>query len=444
MAATQAESQQNDVKHNETVKCNKKRGQNSGNSASVSINKQLEQEPNDKINRGAAQLLKYVNRGDGDTGYEMSQYREDIGGHNVGDVKSPRDGPQNSQSVQSIASGDGGNGGKQDGQVQGQQHEQTHSQHGGQHSAPHPMHQHPPHHSTHTPHNLHQPHTGHTTNYPGTNPPGGQHLSREYHQDDYPGKSSEFGGKQPPGDYHKPGISEGQSERHHSEMDEHYSSKIEGRLGHIVPGGFPGQPRFLSGQSISQATGPTPTLNQLLQATSSPHRFHPNYPGIAPESYQQPWPMQRPPVVPPVYPQPSQRPPQTGSPRLHPGPGGPSSPTPMPYQPYTTRYPSPARPHSPYGHHQLNSYASQGGHPPSLYPDQRAWNQGGPPNAPPPPPPSQANSSSQSPQRALSQSPAPPPSASPQPQPTPGQQQNYHNMQRSTTPNTQGIDSGVS
>ncbi|XP_015120295.1 trithorax group protein osa isoform X2 [Diachasma alloeum] len=442
MAATQAESQQNDVKHNETVKCNKKRGQNSGNSASVSINKQLEQEPTDKINRGAAQLLKYVNRGDGDTGYEMSQYREDIGGHNVGDVKSPRDGPQNSQNISGIGGGDGSTS-KQESQGQLQQHEQTHSQHGGQHSGGHAIHGHSGHHSGHSPHNIHQSHgVGHGANYSGGNPTGGQHLSRDYHQDDYQGKSSDFGGKQTPGEYHKPGLSEGQSEgRHHSEMEEHYSSKIEGRLGHIVPGGFPGQPRFLSGQSISQATGPTPTLNQLLQATSSPHRFHPNYPGIAPESYQQPWPMQRPPVVPPVYPQPSQRPPQTGSPRLHPGPGGPSSPTPMPYQPYTTRYPSPARPHSPYGHHQLNSYATQGGHPPSLYPDQRAWNQAGPPNAPPPPP-SQANSSSQSPQRALSQSPAPPPSASPQPQPTPGQQQNYHNMQRSTTPNTQGIDSG--
>ena len=42
-----------------------------------------------------------------------------------------------------------------------------------------------------------------------------------------------------------------------------------------------------------------------------------------------------------------------GSPRLHPGPGGPSSPTPMPYQPYSQRYSSPARPHSPYGHHQV-------------------------------------------------------------------------------------------
>lgn len=42
-----------------------------------------------------------------------------------------------------------------------------------------------------------------------------------------------------------------------------------------------------------------------------------------------------------------------GSPRLHAGPGGPSSPTPMPYQQYTQRYSSPARPHAPYSHHQV-------------------------------------------------------------------------------------------
>ncbi|XP_008551461.1 trithorax group protein osa isoform X4 [Microplitis demolitor] len=396
MAATQAESQQNDVKLNDTVKCTQKRAQLSGNSSSVSAKQQLDQEPADKVTRGAAQLLKYVNRGDGDSGFEMSQYREDISGHTTGEVKSPREVIQNPQESS----------GKPE-----------------PHEAP-----------------GHPGHPGHP--YIGPNVP--RDYSDEYavKPTDYPGKpSNEYPGKQL--DYHsKPPLNE--SERsHHSDMEDHYStSKIEPRLAHIGPGpgGFPGQPRFLSGQSISQATGPTPTLNQLLQATTV-HRFHANYPGIGPESYQQPWPMQRPPVVPPVYPQPGQRPSQTGSPRLHPGPGGPSSPTPMPYQPYTARYPSPARSHSPYGHHQINSYAAQAGHPPTLYPEQRGgWNQAGPPNAPPPPP-NQANSSSQSPQRTLSQSPAPPPSASPQPQPA-GQQQNYHNIQRSTTPNTQGIDSG--
>lgn len=43
-----------------------------------------------------------------------------------------------------------------------------------------------------------------------------------------------------------------------------------------------------------------------------------------------------------------------GSPRLHTGPGAQSSPTPMQYQQYTQRYSSPARPHAPYSHHQVN------------------------------------------------------------------------------------------
>jgi len=43
-----------------------------------------------------------------------------------------------------------------------------------------------------------------------------------------------------------------------------------------------------------------------------------------------------------------------GSPRLHTGPGGQSSPTPMQYQQYTQRYSSPSRPHAPYSHHQVN------------------------------------------------------------------------------------------
>lgn len=92
MAATQAESQQNDVKLNESVKCAQKRTQVGGNSASASAKQQLDSEPDDKVSRGAAQLLKYVNRGGDTTGYEMSQYREDIGGHTAaGEVKSPRE-----------------------------------------------------------------------------------------------------------------------------------------------------------------------------------------------------------------------------------------------------------------------------------------------------------------------------------------------------------------
>ncbi|XP_051157885.1 trithorax group protein osa isoform X4 [Leptopilina boulardi] len=398
MAATQAESQQNDVNLSESVKCIQKRPQVVANSSSASGKQQLDQEPADKTaTRGAAQLLNYVKRAD--SGFEMSQYREDIGGHTAAEVKSPREPQQNNP--------------------QDQQQQSVNDASGPGHPGNHPNHPFAP----------------------------NRDYSDEYasnkSNDSFSKQHVDYPGKQTAPDYGKQMPNEPERGVHHqSEMEEHYSvSKIEPRLAHIGagPGAFPGQPRFLSGQSISQATGPTPTLNQLLQASSPMHRFHSNYPGIGPESYQQPWPMQRPPVVPPVYPQPGQRPPQTGSPRLHPGPGGPS-PTPMPYQPYSQRYSSPARPHSPYGHHQINSYA-QGGHPSSIYADQRGWNQAGPPN-PPPPPTNQTSPSSQSPQRALSQSPAPPPSASPQPQPS-GQPQNFHSMQqRSTTPNTQGIDSG--
>lgn len=99
-----------------------------------------------------------------------------------------------------------------------------------------------------------------------------------------------------------------------SDVDENYGiSKMEPKLTHAASGSvpFPGQSRFLSGQTVSQAIGPTPTLNQLLQASSPVHRFHSSYSSVAPESYQQSWPIQRPAIVPPVYPQPNQRPPQT-------------------------------------------------------------------------------------------------------------------------------------
>nr|XP_012154536.1 PREDICTED: trithorax group protein osa isoform X4 [Megachile rotundata] len=410
MAATQAESQQNDVKLNESVKCAQKRPQVGGNSASVNTKQQLDPEPGDKVPRGAAQLLKYVNRG-GDTGFEMSQYREDIGGHTTGEVKSPREAgqaPQESVGKQEPLDAPG------------------HPNHPG-----HPF-------TSNVIRDYSEEYTNKSNEFPSkslTDYPGKQ-------VPEYVGKHGDFPGKQL--DYHSKHLIHESERVHRAEMEEHYAaSKIESRLAYVgaTPSSFPGQPRFLSGQSISQATGPTPTLNQLLQASTPVHRFHGNYPGMGPEPYQQPWPIQRPPVVPPVYPQPGQRPPQTGSPRLHAGPGGPSSPTPMPYQQYTQRYSSPTRPHAPYSHHQLNSYTTQTSHPSSLYTEQRGWNQGGPPN-PPPPPSNQANPSSQSPQRALSQSPAPPPSASPQPQST-GQSQSFHNLQqRSTTPNTQGIDSG--
>ncbi|XP_067210941.1 trithorax group protein osa isoform X5 [Linepithema humile] len=416
MAATQAESQQNDVKLNESVKCAQKRTQVGGNSASASAKQQLDPEPDDKVSRGAAQLLKYVNRGGDTTGYEMSQYREDIGGHTAaGEVKSPREAGQAPQEPV----------GKQEA------HDAPgHPGHPGHPFAPNVIRDYSDEYSNNKSGEF-------AAGKPLADYPPGKQLP------EYVAKHADFPGKQL--DYHGKHLMH-ESERVHrtAEMEEHYStSKItESRLAYVGanPGNFSGQPRFLSGQSISQTTGPTPTLNQLLQASTPVHRFHGNYPGMGPE-YQQPWPIQRPPVVPPVYPQPSQRPPQTGSPRLHTGPGGQSSPTPMQYQQYTQRYSSPTRPHAPYSHHQLNSYTTQTNHPSSLYTEQRGWNQGGPPN-PPPPPSNQVTPSGQSPQRALSQSPAPPPAASPQPQAT-SQSQAFHNLQqRATTPNTQGIDSG--
>lgn len=70
--------------------------------------------------------------------------------------------------------------------------------------------------------------------------------------------------------------------------------------------GFPPhgqQQRFLSGQSISQPTGPTPTLNQLLQSSNPVHRYQNSYgdysmqkPGDQPQGsmpYNQSWPPPR-------------------------------------------------------------------------------------------------------------------------------------------------------
>ncbi|KAL3289988.1 hypothetical protein HHI36_023368 [Cryptolaemus montrouzieri] len=48
----------------------------------------------------------------------------------------------------------------------------------------------------------------------------------------------------------------------------------------------PPQPRFVSGQALSQPTGPTPTLNQLLQSSNPmPHRYQNSYD----QTYNQGW-----------------------------------------------------------------------------------------------------------------------------------------------------------
>nr|CAD7424531.1 unnamed protein product [Timema monikensis] len=73
-----------------------------------------------------------------------------------------------------------------------------------------------------------------------------------------------------------------------------------------APGGFPPhaqQQRFLSGQSISQPTGPTPTLNQLLQSPNPVHRYQNSCGDFGMQKstevsgnipYNQSWPPQRP------------------------------------------------------------------------------------------------------------------------------------------------------
>lgn len=59
--------------------------------------------------------------------------------------------------------------------------------------------------------------------------------------------------------------------------------------------GAPYPQRFVSGQAISQPTGPTPTLNQLLQSSNPmpPHRYQNSY-GHPEQPYNQGWPPQKP------------------------------------------------------------------------------------------------------------------------------------------------------
>ncbi|XP_035452854.1 trithorax group protein osa isoform X5 [Spodoptera frugiperda] len=125
--------------------------------------------------------------------------------------------------------------------------------------------------------------------------------------------------------------------------------------------GFPGkprpppqQPRFFPGQAVSQAPGPTPTLNSLLQSSGAPPHRYPN-------SYEQPpagygpapgWPQHRP--MPPYNPQGSpyrnSTPPRGyGGPPYAGAPGGPQQP-PGAYGPpgsYPQRYPPPGPPGAP-------------------------------------------------------------------------------------------------
>lgn len=54
-------------------------------------------------------------------------------------------------------------------------------------------------------------------------------------------------------------------------------------------GGAFAQQRFITGQSISQPTGPTPTLNQLLQSSSNVQRYQNSY-SHTEQPYSQGWP----------------------------------------------------------------------------------------------------------------------------------------------------------
>ncbi|XP_069695938.1 trithorax group protein osa isoform X4 [Periplaneta americana] len=215
----------------------------------------------------------------------------------------------------------------------------------------------------------------------------------------------------------------------------------------VPSGGFSAhtQPqRFLSGQTISQPTGPTPTLNQLLQSSNPAHRYQNSYgefgmqksgeQGSGNMPYNQSWPPQRPlgsyspqQVAPGYRNQPpggvprGNQPPYLGGPGTGPGTPGPGSSfpqqqqqpgpqqqqqqqqqpqqqqqTPVPqsgsqqqqqhqYPPYPPRYPTPPGPgpgpagRQPFAPHQLGSpYGQQqqqqltGG----VYADQRSsWAQ---------------------------------------------------------------------
>lgn len=109
-------------------------------------------------------------------------------------------------------------------------------------------------------------------------------------------------GAGPPGygGYPFPGTGPGQPRDMHNSGGEPGMHAFGARQvfgGPKQPPGGPGapfsQPRFVSGQTISQPTGPTPTLNQLLQSSNTMHRYQNNY-GHPEQPYNQGWPAQKP------------------------------------------------------------------------------------------------------------------------------------------------------
>ncbi|XP_063239673.1 trithorax group protein osa-like isoform X3 [Bacillus rossius redtenbacheri] len=232
------------------------------------------------------------------------------------------------------------------------------------------------------------------------------------------------------------------------------------------------QPRFLSGQSISQQTGPTPTLNQLLQSPNPVHRYQNSCgdfgmqkaeQGSGSIPYNQSWPPQRamapygPQQVAPGYR--SQPPggvarggqsPYLGGQAAAPGSGGfPQQPPP---QQYPSSYPQQRYPGAPgaagraFSPHQLGSpYGQQpgggvygGGEQRGSWGQQQQQQQ-----QQQQPPPQQQQQQQQPPAPQPSPQPQPPPS----PQQTPPQQQQQQQAfpsrpQQPSTPNTHAPDPG--
>ncbi|XP_015833018.2 trithorax group protein osa isoform X6 [Tribolium castaneum] len=139
----------------------------------------------------------------------------------------------------------------------------------------------------------------------------------------------------PPADGHGYGFSYGRDVVHNTAEGVHAFGPRQA-LGGSKQAPAPGAPypqRYVSGQTLSQPTGPTPTLNQLLQSSNPmpPHRYQNSY-GHPDQPYNQGWPPQKPMPTygtPPPPPQPGVPPaPYRNQPTLSPAYSGGSAPSP--------------------------------------------------------------------------------------------------------------------
>uniref|UniRef100_A0A8D8PVJ6 Trithorax group protein osa n=1 Tax=Cacopsylla melanoneura TaxID=428564 RepID=A0A8D8PVJ6_9HEMI len=223
----------------------------------------------------------------------------------------------------------------------------------------------------------------------------------------YPGGGPNYPHTPPRGGYHHGG---GEMDQMNQQMRHGGGYKPMPPRGAMGPGpmqgGYP-QQRFISGQSISQPTGPTPTLNQLLQSSNpGAHRFQNRYGPGPGEPYAQNWPPPRGPMPPQSYP--NQQGPTPGGPTPTPGHnmGGPGV---YRNQQPPNRYPSnagePPTPASPTQGGYPQRYHTPPSRPAYPYPtqpgqnydpsqQQRQWNQTSHPH----PPQSQSPGQSPSPQ----------------------------------------------